>query len=126
MRCGHNFRSCGGRWSVDESFQAGKSQVGLDQHQVRRWNSWHRFTTLAMAALAVLTICAADAATHAPAAADLIDLTVNEIRRLLNTLVIQPIRDRAHRLRWSQWRRRHQARARRAHYARRLSLELQP
>ena len=115
------------RWSVEESFQAGKSQVGLDQHQVRRWNSWHRFTTLAMAALAVLTICAADAATGAPASAtDLIDLTVNEIRRLLNTLLIQPARDLAHRLRWSQWRRRHQAQARRAHYARRLSVQLQP
>ena len=24
------------------SFQAAKSQVGLDQHQVRRWDSWHR------------------------------------------------------------------------------------
>lgn len=30
--------------------QAAKSQVGLDQHQVRRWDSWHRFTTLALAA----------------------------------------------------------------------------
>ncbi|GAA4264201.1 hypothetical protein ACFQZ5_60950 [Dactylosporangium darangshiense] len=107
-----------------KSFQAAKSQVGLDQHQVRRWNSWHRFTTLAMAALAVLTICAADAATRT-AAADLIDLIVNEIRRLLNTLIIQPIRDHAHHLSWSQWRRRHQARARRAHYTRRLSVELQ-
>lgn len=115
------------RWSVEESFQAGKSQVGLDQHQVRRWNSWHRFTTLAMAALAVLAICVADAATGTPAAAtDLIDLTVNEIRRLINTLLIDQVRDLTHRLRWSQWRRRHQARARRSHYTRRLNLEFQP
>ncbi|MGI5175092.1 hypothetical protein ACQEVZ_01980 [Dactylosporangium sp. CA-152071] len=56
----------------------------------------------------MLTICAADAATHTPAT-DLIDLTVNEIRRLLNALAIHPTRDLAHRLRWSQWRRRHQA-----------------
>jgi SRSO17 transposase len=54
-------RVVGVRWIVEESFQAGKSQVCLDQHQVRRWTSWHRFTTLALAALAVLAICAADA-----------------------------------------------------------------
>ena len=56
----------------------------------------------------------------------MIELTVNEIRRLINVLLIRPARSIAHRLRWSNWRRRHQARARRAHYARRLTLELQP
>lgn len=30
----------------------------------RRWNSWHRFTALALVALAVLTICAADSHDH--------------------------------------------------------------
>jgi SRSO17 transposase len=118
-------RVAGLRWSVEESFQAAKSQVGLDQHQVRRWTSWHRFTTLALAALAVLAICAADAhEPDQPTETELIRLTVNEIRRLINTLIIRPIRDLAHRLHWSHWRRRHQARARRAHYQRRLTLEL--
>ena len=119
-------RVAGIRWTVEESFQAAKGQVGLDQHQVRRWDSWHRFTTLALAALAVLAICAADAADHNPADTGLINLTVNEIRRLINALVLRPIRDLAHHLRWSDWRRRHQARARQAHYTRRLNLELQP
>jgi len=117
----------GVRWTVEESFQAGKGQVGLDQHQVRRWTSWHRFTTLALAALAVLAICAADARTpdhHGQP--DMIELTVNEIRRLINVLLIRPTRSIAHRLRWSNWRRRHQARARRAHYRRRLNLETHP
>lgn len=120
-------RVAGVRWIVEESFQAGKGQVGLDQHQVRRWTSWHRFTTLALAALAVLAICAADARTaKRHDQPDMIDLTVNEIRRLINILLIRPTRSVAYRLRWSRWRRRHQARARRAHYARRLALELQP
>ncbi|MBB4752073.1 IS701 family transposase [Actinoplanes lobatus] len=120
-------RVAGVRWIVEESFQAGKGQVGLDQHQVRRWTSWHRFTTLALAALAVLAICTADArSADRPAQPDMIDLTVNEIRRLINVLLIRPTRSIAYRLRWSHWRRRHQARARRAHYARRLTLELQP
>lgn len=121
-------RVAGIRWSVEEGFQTAKGQVGLDQHQVRRWDSWHRFTTLALAALAVLTLCAVDAhRDHArPDHEELINLTVNEIRRLINIWIIHPIRDLTHRMRWSHWRRRHQATARRSHYKRRLSLELQP
>jgi hypothetical protein len=96
----------------------GKGQVGLDQHQIRRWTSWHRFTTLALAALAVLTICAADARNpDRHAQPNMIELTVKEIRCLINILLIRPTRSIAYRLRWSNWRRRHQARARRAHYA---------
>jgi anti-sigma-K factor RskA len=120
-------RIAGIRWTVEESVQAGKGQVGLDQHQVRRWNSWHRFTTLALAALAILAICAAEAApaeqTEHP---DMISLTVNEIRRLINVFRDQPAPSTSHRLHWSGWRRRHQARAKRAHYTHRLSLEFQP
>ncbi|MFG1886084.1 hypothetical protein [Micromonospora sp. NPDC049102] len=56
----------------------------------------------------------------------MIELTVNEIRRLINVLLIRPTRSIVHRLRWSNWRRRHQARAKRAHHTRRLNLELQP
>ncbi|MEV4830557.1 hypothetical protein AB0K25_19830 [Micromonospora sp. NPDC049257] len=88
-------------------------------------DSWHRFTTLALAALAVLAICAADTDDDSTDTR-LIKLTVNETRWLINTLVLRPIRDLTHRLRWSDWRRRHQARVRQAHYTRRLNLELQP
>jgi len=35
---------------VEESFQAGKGLAGLDEHQVRRWVSWQRWTLLAMTA----------------------------------------------------------------------------
>lgn len=121
-------RVAGIRWTVEEGFQAAKSQVGLDQHQVRHWNSWHRFTTLALAALAVLTICAADSHDRDddPSRHTMIELTVNEIRRLINTIIIEPARHLTHRLHWSGWRRQHQLRARRAHHTRRLNLELQP
>ncbi|MBQ0906327.1 IS701 family transposase [Micromonospora sp. U21] len=91
-------RVAGIRWTVEESFQAAKGQVGLDQHQVRRRDSWHRFTTLALAALAVLANCAADAIPDDPTDTGLIKLTVKEIRRLINTLVLRPIRDLAHHL----------------------------
>jgi hypothetical protein len=121
--------SCESPGSAGPSKKASRpqSQVGLDRHQVRRWRSWHRFTTLALAALVVLAICAADAATRAAdEATGLINLTVNEVRRLINVFIIRPISDLAYRLHWSGWRRLHQTRARRSHYTRRLNLELQP
>jgi hypothetical protein len=53
------------------------------------------------------------------AAGVLLALTVPEIRRLLVRLVPAPPPEPGRVLAWSQWRRRHQARARRAHYQRR-------
>jgi SRSO17 transposase len=108
----------GRRWTVEEDFQASKGLAGLDEHQVRRWDSWHRWITLAMLAAAFLTIAAAaERATHPPPDGQ-IPLTRNEIARLLATLIIQPLKDAWHRLRWSVWRRRHQHRARTCHYQR--------
>ena len=54
------------RWTVEEDFQAAKGLAGLDQHQVRRWHSWHRWVTLAMLAAAFLTITAAAEHTRQP------------------------------------------------------------
>lgn len=47
---------------------------------------------------------------------NLMPLTCDEIGRLFIALAVQHIQDAAHRLRWSQWRRRHQARSRLSHY----------
>jgi SRSO17 transposase len=106
------------RWTVEEDFQASKGLTGLDEHQVRRWTSWHRWVTLAMLAAAFLTItAAAEHASHPPPDGQ-IPLTRNEIARLLATLIIQPARKAWHSLRWSAWRRRHQHRARTCHYQR--------
>lgn len=52
-------RVAGRRWGVEEDFQSGNGLAGLDQHQVRRWTSWHRWTVLSMLALALLTVLAA-------------------------------------------------------------------
>jgi hypothetical protein len=53
--------------------------------------------------------------------AELLPLTVPEVRRLLR-LVISTIEVTPHeRLAWSRWRRRHQARAKRCHYRRHLA-----
>jgi SRSO17 transposase len=49
-------RVAGRRWTVEETFQASKGLAGLDEHQVRRWISWHRWVTLAMLAHAFLAV----------------------------------------------------------------------
>jgi len=122
------------RWAVEETFQAGKSQVGLDHYQVRGWTAWHRHTTLCMLALAFLiTVVATDttAGSHShssdpagprpflPDPRVPIRLTVAEARHLFATLLIPPVRDALHILQWSTWRRLHQAAARAYHYKRR-------
>ena len=58
-RCATLVRVAGTRWSIEECFQAGKGEVGLDQHQVRKWTSWYRYTTLVMLAHAMLAVIAA-------------------------------------------------------------------
>jgi SRSO17 transposase len=49
----------GRRWTVEESFQGGKGLAGLDEHQVRRWLPWRRWTLLAMLAHTLLVVLAA-------------------------------------------------------------------
>ena len=112
-------RVAGRRWTIEESFQASKTLTGLDQHQVRRWTSWHRWTILAMLAYALLAVLAAAERAETPTPPGLIALTCNEIHHLFNTLIVEPIRNLRHRLHWSTWRRRHQHRARTSHHQRR-------
>ena len=111
-------RVAGRRWTIEERFQTGKGLVGLDQHQVRRWRSWYRWTTLAMLAHAFLVVAALTDRTRHPPPSGLISLTCNEVQHLFAALLTRPAGDLGHRLRWSLWRRRHQARARTCHYRR--------
>ena len=113
-------RVAGQRWRIEESFQAAKGLTGLDQHQVRRWTSWHRWTTLAMLAHAFLAVATAIERDHTPTPAGLIELTVNEFRRLFDALLLGAKHTIYTLLAWSRWRRRHQARARECHYRRHL------
>jgi SRSO17 transposase len=112
-------RVAGRRWTVEESFQAGKGLTGLDQHQVRHWTSWHRWTLLAMLAYAFLAVLAATEDTRQRTSTALIALTCHEIHHLFNALIAKPTSSIVHRLHWSTWRRRHQHRAKTSHYRRR-------
>lgn len=109
------------RWRIEESFQAAKGQLGLDQHQVRTWTSWYRWHTLVMLAHAFLAVAAAISRRERPSTPTLIRLSVNEIRKLFTTLTdtARTLRPVAHILHCSWWRRQHQARARICHHKRR-------
>jgi SRSO17 transposase len=136
----------GKRWPAEECFQQGKGQTGLDQHQVRLWQSFHRHTVLSMCAQALLAVAAARPAPASQAGSDpdpaqpaawadsgklpltahdappgsepgLVKVSVPEARRL-NRLATEPMTAAARQLghAWSRWRRRHQARSRWHHY----------
>lgn len=112
----------GTRWCIEECFQAAKGEVGLDQHQVRTWTSWYRYTTLAMLAHAILAVIAAHERTQrAGTGDDLIPLTVNEIHHLFTKLITNTLRTITYWLHWSHWRRRHQKRAMTSHFRRRAA-----
>jgi SRSO17 transposase len=49
-------RAAGMRWTVEESIQTGKGEVGLDHYEVRSWSGWYRHMTLAMWAGAFLSV----------------------------------------------------------------------
>jgi SRSO17 transposase len=54
----------GKRWTVEESIQCGKGEVGLDHYEVRSWRGWYRHITLAMLASAFLTVVRAESGTQ--------------------------------------------------------------
>jgi len=49
-------RIAGTRWAIEETFQTGKGETGLDHYQVRQYTGWYRHITLSMAAHAFLTV----------------------------------------------------------------------
>ena len=107
------------RWRIEEDHQLAKQSTGLDAGQVIRWKSWHRWPAICLLAYIYLAVAVALQRQHEAGPepdAGLIPVTIPELLRLLRDVVIpSPRRDRAHRLHWSEWRRRHQYRARQAH-----------
>jgi SRSO17 transposase len=46
----------GRRWQVEDSFEAAKGEVGLDEYEVRKWEGWYRHITLCLLAHAYLVV----------------------------------------------------------------------
>ncbi len=49
-------RVAGRRWAIEDSFEATKGEVGLDEYEVRKWEAWHRHITLCLLAHAYLAV----------------------------------------------------------------------
>jgi SRSO17 transposase len=127
-------RAAGLRWPVEESFELAKGCFGLDQCQARLYTAVLRHLVLAMAALAVCAVTAAQLRERTdsqapppagptdrpPADPGLVPLSVREVKHLLAAALRQP-RPPAHAARWLQWRRRHQALSRWFHKRARLA-----
>lgn len=100
------------------AFQTSKS-IGLDEHQLRRWTSWYRHTTLVMLAYAILAVIAAheqQLQSDGRQRADPVDSQGDPptVRRARH----HTVHTIDYWLAWSRWRRQHQARARTSHYRR--------
>ena len=68
-----------------------------------------------MLAHAFLVVAGLAERRRSPASPELIERSCNQVSHLFAVLVAPPADDHAHRLAWSRWRRRHQARARTYH-----------
>ena len=114
-------------WQIEEALQTAKGDTGLDQYEVRRYDAWYRHVTLSLLAAAFLAVQRAATGQERGGVAVttlgvLVALSAREARRLLSRLAWPPATDPARVWAWSVWRRRHQARARRAHQQRRQPL----
>lgn len=86
----------GRRWQIEDSFGEAKGGSGLDEYEVRKWDGWHRHTTLCLLAHAYLAVvrCVAedeeDAAKKGIAVRvsilELIPPTVPEVRRVISAV----------------------------------------
>lgn len=77
-------RMSGMRWPVELSFEEGKSELGMDQYEVRSWLGWHHHMLLVMLAHHFLVWVRVRWAGRAPA------LTLAQVRLLLMSVIPKP------------------------------------
>jgi SRSO17 transposase len=56
--------------TIEQCFEVGKSEVGLDEYEVRSWQGWYRHITLCMLAQAFLTVMRTQNTGQEPAQAE--------------------------------------------------------
>jgi SRSO17 transposase len=120
-------QASGARWHIEEEFENAKD-LGLDHYEVRSFVSWYRHVTLVLLALAYLSgLCACErdamgtsTTSRSASTAEVLALTVPEVRHLLGRLIWPACSSAPQVLAWSWWRRVHQRRASYFHTRRRL------
>ncbi len=63
-------RIAGSRWRIEDGFKGAKSEVGLNEYEVRKWAGWYRHTTLCLLAHAYLGVLCSVAAGEEAAVRD--------------------------------------------------------
>jgi SRSO17 transposase len=93
------------RYTVEQCIEEAKGEIGLDEYEVRYRHSWHRrIIFLVMGSrLTSLRPLQSDGEKEARALPN--ELTVPEVRRLLELALPLPYRSWELRLAWSLWRR---------------------
>jgi hypothetical protein len=56
----------GHRWAIEDSFETGKNEFGLDHNETRSWHGWHRHVSLVMLAYAMMVAIRRPANAPAP------------------------------------------------------------
>lgn len=107
------------RYVVEQVIEEGKGETGLDEYKVRYWHSWYRHITLSMMAHAWLVSLRCKEAEKGASDPELAELTIPEVRRLLEVALPLTPHSPELRLAWSRWRRARRQQARRSHYRRR-------
>jgi SRSO17 transposase len=46
----------GQRWTIEDSFETAKNELGLDHNETRSWHGWHRHVSLVMLAFAMMAV----------------------------------------------------------------------
>lgn len=83
-------RVAGMRWTVEESIQTAKGEVGFDHYEVRSWTGWYRHMTLAMWAQAFLAVVRAETGSDVTPKKGAQGLTTTSLSRFKARRGLQP------------------------------------
>ena len=100
-------RHIAGRWDVERCFQEAKQEMGLDEYQVRHWQGWHRHMVLCWFLHWILSRIKLQNRSQ--------KWTLPQLRQVLRIFLLAAgtcIKNLTH---WLFWRRKHNARAAKAH-----------
>jgi hypothetical protein len=90
----------GHRWAIEDAFETGKNELGLDHNETRSWHGWHRHVSLVNARLcrsrgdapSRQRCCRANSDPHASPGRALVRWSLQEIRRIAARLSQRRIR----------------------------------
>jgi SRSO17 transposase len=107
-----------GRWDIERCFQEAKQEVGLDEYQVRKWQAWYRHVILCTVLMGLL----ARVKSQFPEE----KWTIAQLCQVLRIPFLARGVPPAHSWHWLRWKRKHNAKAAKAHRKRWLKTLLYP